>query len=128
MRHVSLFYFFLSLSIGIVSLSLIAFLYMKLRKYVPSDPKVRPFHEIPEGASTGIHEAELFEQYNISPREQDIVRLIIQGYSNMQIAENLSITVSTVKKHITRVYQKMELKSRYELIALFKNIDVALER
>ena len=92
-------------------------------KYVTYPAQIRPFHGAPKGSSTGIDDTALFEQHAISPREQDIVHLIIQGYSNKQIAENLSITVSTVKKHITSVYQKMEIKSRYELIARFKNIE-----
>jgi len=65
---------------------------------------------------------EIFNKYNISPREQDVARLIVQGYRNQQIADKLSVTVSTVKKHITKIYQKLDIKSRYELIAFFKNL------
>jgi DNA-binding NarL/FixJ family response regulator len=64
---------------------------------------------------------EIFNKHNISPREQDVIRLILQGYRNQKIADELSVTVSTIKKHITKIYYKLEVKSRYELIDFFKN-------
>lgn len=85
-------------------------------------------HQIP-GAAGSISETaprvsaeELFQQYNISPREQEVIRFVLQGYSNQQIGDTLFISLSTVKKHISNIFLKCDLKSRYELIALFKNI------
>lgn len=86
-------------------------------------------HQIPgtvrsisEEAPHRVSAEELFAQYNISPREQEVVRLILEGCSNQQIGDTLFISLSTVKKHITNIYQKLEIKSRYELITLFKDI------
>jgi DNA-binding CsgD family transcriptional regulator len=63
----------------------------------------------------------LFMEYDISPREQEVVRLIAQGCSNQQIAETLFISVNTVKAHVKKVYVKFGVKSRYELISLLKD-------
>lgn len=57
--------------------------------------------------------------HNITSREQDVIRLILQGHRNKEISEQLCISVSTVKKYITSIYYKLDLKSRDELITLF---------
>lgn len=62
-----------------------------------------------------------FEQHNISAREKDVIALIVQGYSNQQIGEDLCISLNTVKTHIRNIYQKFEINSRQELIALLNN-------
>jgi DNA-binding CsgD family transcriptional regulator len=77
---------------------------------------------LPEASSEQVSVEKLFQDHNISPREQEVIRLILQGYTNQQNGDTLFISLSTVKKHITNIYQKLEVKSRYELIALFKNI------
>jgi DNA-binding CsgD family transcriptional regulator len=63
----------------------------------------------------------IFEQYNISPREQDVLDLILQGYTNANIAKALFISLNTVKTHIRNIFQKCEVTNRYELILLFKS-------
>lgn len=77
---------------------------------------------LPEASSEQVPVEELFQNYNISPREQEVIRLILQGYSNQQIGDTLFISLSTVKKHVTNIYQKLGIKSRYELITLFKDM------
>ncbi len=60
----------------------------------------------------------LFTKYNISEREQEILRLIMKGKSNKDIEDTLFISLPTVKSHIYRIYKKMKVKSRLELIRL----------
>ena len=43
--------------------------------------------------------------YHITEREFEVLKLLIQGYSNPQIAEKLNITVHTVKAHISSIYE-----------------------
>lgn len=62
-----------------------------------------------------------FEQYNISPREQELITLVLKGYSNQKIAETLYISLHTVKAHLRNIYPKLGIKSRYELITLLKD-------
>lgn len=58
----------------------------------------------------------IFEKHNITKREQDIVRLLLGGKSNREIADSLFIAIPTVKNHIHSLYQKLGVKTRYELI------------
>ena len=75
---------------------------------------------LPEASSEQIPVEELFQNYKISSREQEVIRLILQGYSNQQIGDTLFISLSTVKKHTSNILLKCDVKSRFELIALFK--------
>lgn len=52
----------------------------------------------------------------LSTREQEIVRLTILGYTNVQIAEKLFISSKTVESHKSNIMQKLSLKSKAQLI------------
>ena len=58
----------------------------------------------------------IFEKYGISKREQDILRLILDGKSNKEIEETLFISYHTVKNHVYNLFQKIGVKNRYELV------------
>ncbi len=60
-------------------------------------------------------------EHSITPRELEIVELILKGRSNKQIADLLCIAHHTVKNHLYRLYQKLEVKNRYELVTFFLN-------
>ncbi|UXR53064.1 nitrate respiration regulation response regulator NreC [Staphylococcus simulans] len=52
----------------------------------------------------------------LSKRELEVLPLIAKGYGNKDIAENLFISVKTVEAHKTHIMQKLELKSKPELV------------
>jgi two-component system, NarL family, response regulator NreC len=52
----------------------------------------------------------------LSPRENEILQLLAEGYSSKEIAEKLIISPSTVHTHRTNLMQKLGLSSRHELI------------
>lgn len=54
----------------------------------------------------------------LSPRQRDVLALILRGRSNRDIAEALQISPRTVEVHVTQVMRKYELRSRTALIAL----------
>jgi|GEM_PF-6714691 len=62
----------------------------------------------------------IIQKYNISNREREIIQLILKGYSNKDICELLYISLNTIKTHNKNIFQKMGIKSRYELIAMLK--------
>ncbi|MFT0800036.1 response regulator transcription factor [Bacillus swezeyi] len=65
----------------------------------------------------------------LTVREKEIVRLIVLGYTNKEIADKLSISVKTVENHKTNIMQKLELDSKHELIQYAiknKYLDLAL--
>jgi len=57
-------------------------------------------------------------EFDISRRQKEIVELVLAGKSNKDIGEALFIAPSTVKNHLYALYQKVGVKSRYELIGL----------
>lgn len=50
----------------------------------------------------------------LTSRERDILKLLVQGLANKVIARKRSITESTVKVHVKHLLKKMKLKSRVE--------------
>jgi DNA-binding NarL/FixJ family response regulator len=52
----------------------------------------------------------------LSPREEGIVRLAAEGLSNKELASRLGISQATVKAHLTRVYQKLGVRDRVQLL------------
>jgi two-component system, NarL family, response regulator LiaR len=51
-------------------------------------------------------------------REQDVLRLMVQGMSNAEIAEDLVVSVSTVKFHVSNILGKLGVDSRTEAVAV----------
>ncbi len=52
----------------------------------------------------------------LTSREEEVMRLIAKGYANKEIASKLDISVKTVESHKTNVMEKLELKSRTEIV------------
>jgi two-component system response regulator NreC len=52
----------------------------------------------------------------LSPREQEILSLLAEGYDTNAIAEKLVISPSTVHTHRSNIMQKLELSTRHELV------------
>ncbi len=59
----------------------------------------------------------LIERYQVTPRELEIINLVIQGKSNQEIAKMLFISPATVKNHLRHIFEKLKVSSRYELIS-----------
>lgn len=52
----------------------------------------------------------------LTPREREVVELILQGLTNKQIGEKLNISVKTVEAHRSRVYTKMDVHNSIQLL------------
>jgi DNA-binding NarL/FixJ family response regulator len=62
----------------------------------------------------------------LSHREKEILKLLLIGLSNLQIAERLCIAEQTVKNHLTVVYSKMNAHSRPQVIRKIIDSDINL--
>ena len=57
----------------------------------------------------------LYEE--LTPREKEVLSLIIKGMTNIEIASSLGISPHTAKSHVSRVLAKLGVETRYEAIA-----------
>lgn len=57
------------------------------------------------------------DRYRLSKRESQVVELVLLGYRNRDIAHTLETAPATVKKHLTRVFDKVGVDSRTQLVA-----------
>ncbi len=73
---------------------------------------------VEEEGSTCLLPATFISKYGISPRECEIVSLIVRGYSNRMVAETLFISAMTVKNHIYHIYQKTGVENKIQLLNL----------
>jgi DNA-binding NarL/FixJ family response regulator len=51
----------------------------------------------------------------LTPREQEVVKLVAEGYTNKQIAETLVISEKTVERHRANILEKLGMRDRVEL-------------
>ena len=58
----------------------------------------------------------LSETYLLTPRESDVLELLLQGLSYQAIADRLEVTLGTVQTHTKGIYRKLDIHSRDELV------------
>jgi two-component system response regulator DctR len=58
----------------------------------------------------------------LTERERDVMRLVVEGLPNKLIADQLEISVRTVEVHRARVFDKMEVKSAVELVNVLRQL------
>lgn len=72
------------------------------------------------GAATGIagtgRERQFFSKCRITPREQEVIRLVASGKSNQEIETDLCISIKTVKRHLSNIFEKLEVRNRVQLV------------
>jgi NarL family two-component system response regulator LiaR len=56
--------------------------------------------------------------YGLTPRESEVLKLMVEGLNNRQIAESLVVSQSTAKFHVSSILAKLHVESRVEAVAL----------
>ena len=64
----------------------------------------------------------------LTPREDEILTLVMRGMKNKQIADSLTITTGTVKVHLMHIFEKTGVKDRFELAMYGRKIPRLLIR
>lgn len=54
----------------------------------------------------------------LTPREREVLELLAQGYTNVEIAKKLHISKHTVKNHVSNIYQKLQVYDRTQMALL----------
>lgn len=57
------------------------------------------------------------QDYNLTSREKDILRSLVNGNSYKMMGAELSISINTVRQHIRKVYEKLQVNSMNEAVA-----------
>jgi ATP/maltotriose-dependent transcriptional regulator MalT len=60
----------------------------------------------------------------LTAREVEVLELIRAGNSNQDIADQLFISIPTVKRHISNIYAKLGVKSRTQAVAIGKELKI----
>jgi DNA-binding CsgD family transcriptional regulator len=58
----------------------------------------------------------LMSAYGLTEREQQLTRLVLQGYSTLDIADHLVISVHTVQSHLRNIFTKTGVRARRDLV------------
>jgi DNA-binding NarL/FixJ family response regulator len=95
---------------GQVSLALIAVAFLGLGIWVGA----RLFRRAPPAPFT--HNAQAVQSLGISERELEVLQHLAAGRSNKEIANHLAVSPNTVKTHVARLFEKLQVRRRTEAI------------
>lgn len=66
---------------------------------------------------------EVRNRFSLSTRETEVLNELIDGRTNYEISEHLSVSLSTIKKHVYNIFNKIGVNSRSQLLNLVYTIE-----
>lgn len=72
-----------------------------------------------------IGQENIFTKFNLTTRESEILDSIADGKSNKEIAEELFISINTVKFHVKKIYEKLEVSNSREASKIIQDTALA---
>lgn len=77
----------------------------------------------PKQTSSEFQKNEKAKDYlGISERELEVLALVAQGLSNKEIASKLFVSINTVKTHLSKLYEKLEVSRRIQAVEKAKSL------
>jgi two-component system, NarL family, response regulator LiaR len=70
-----------------------------------------------------LNEIEL-EKFGVSKRELEVLQLMSAGFSNQEIAEQLFVSLNTIKTHTSNLFEKLDVKRRTQAIEKAKRLSL----
>lgn len=64
--------------------------------------------------------SEAVDRYDLTKREETILRLLLAGCGNEAICEKLVISINTLKKHVLNIYRKLGIKNRVQMFKMIR--------
>jgi len=97
--------------------------------YTLNIPVRNTFETIPQAPVAAAHSSNeslskfyLFcKKYQLTTREQDVFKLLLENKNNQIISEQLTISLGTTKSHVHNIFMKVEVNNRRELIDFYEN-------
>jgi len=124
----------IALGIGIVSILLMSLLWYvfwlkrrnteleleelnrKIQRYILEINRLKNKQGLAGDEQVQVLTFKLAKEFDLTRRQEDILRLIIEGNSNNEIAAKLHISANTVKTHLRHIYEKLNVHNRREII------------
>ena len=73
------------------------------------------------GRDSPVDEAK--RSLGLTPREMDVFRFLLEGYTLQETADQLGVKYSTANTHMTAIYKKLGVNSRAELIIRYRDFE-----
>ncbi|MEJ2709292.1 MAG: LuxR C-terminal-related transcriptional regulator [Anaerolineales bacterium] len=86
----------------------------------PAESIQAPAHTPPAGSA---HQT-ASSQDLLSDRELEVLRLVARGMTNQEIADELVISLNTVKSHVKNIYARLQVRNRAEAISIAKELEI----
>lgn len=86
---------------------------MRSEIYLPIEVASKFFRRFQSEAHSSLRTC---QQLHLTDREQEVLHWLTQGASNEEIAQQLYVTVATVKAHLTSIFNKLKVTSRAQAI------------
>ncbi len=109
--------------VGLITLSFAQFLSAKRRTERSAPPTVQVSLDAEQTRNLAC--AAVADRYRLTPRERDVLELLVRGRTAAYIAEELVISSTTAKTHIKHIYQKTGVQSKQTLLDI---VEVELQR
>jgi DNA-binding CsgD family transcriptional regulator len=78
---------------------------------------------IEEAVSNQLNMNEIRLRYRLTRRETDVLRRVLKGLKNTDVADELGISGQTVKDHLSSIYMKIGIRNRNDLMRMFIRSD-----
>ena len=76
--------------------------------------------------STNAVDSTKANQLNLSVRELEVLHLLADGYSNQEIADKLFVSLNTIKTHISKLYQKLNVSRRTQAVQKARDLAILI--
>jgi len=86
------------------------------RKVIQTFRSAAPVEAIPRGRPDKPEDTAAADE-SLAPREQQVLELLVKGYSHKEVSKELGISTSTVGTYVQRIYEKLHVSSRREMMA-----------
>ncbi|WP_333876920.1 helix-turn-helix transcriptional regulator [Flavobacterium sp.] len=111
--------------IGIIAVFFLFFgIWLSQKLISPKEKTIIVEKEIRISSSDFILNQTELARRNISKRELEVLRLMAQGMSNQEIAEQLFVSRNTVKTHSAKLFEKLDVKRRTQAVEKAKKLQL----